>query len=300
MTYLNALNAELRRAGVPALRRRRIVTEFADHLHENPSAELGAPRELARQFADDLATRLARRAAVVAFTGLALTGIAFAAVLLIGTRIVLLPLGTHQVGFVTRRATIVAPLYIFAAQVALAAGVLALLRAWRLRRVPVITAADAAILHRRVGVALLAGILTAASAPVSGIFAARGEVYVRPADVSGICVLILLAMLWFPLRGLTLRPSRAGAAGDLRFDLGSRDSRITPLRIALALSAVILIVVAAAGLVADDPYDGIARGLLDGAACLIGFVVLGRYLGLRTPVETPAKTQPETQPGIAQ
>ena len=32
----------------------------------------------------------------------------------------------------------------------------------------------------------------------------------------------------------------------------------------------------------DDPYDGVARGIADAAACMAGFIVLGRYLGLRT------------------
>jgi hypothetical protein len=36
------------------------------------------------------------------------------------------------------------------------------------------------------------------------------------------------------------------------------------------------------GVIANDPYDGVARGLLDAAACMTGFIVLGRYLGLRT------------------
>jgi hypothetical protein len=39
--------------------------------------------------------------------------------------------------------------------------------------------------------------------------------------------------------------------------------------------------VALAGIVQSDPYDGLLRGLLDAAACLAGFGVLGRYLGLR-------------------
>jgi hypothetical protein len=30
-----------------------------------------------------------------------------------------------------------------------------------------------------------------------------------------------------------------------------------------------------------DPYDGILRGLADAIACLAGFAVLGRYLGLQ-------------------
>jgi hypothetical protein len=43
-----------------------------------------------------------------------------------------------------------------------------------------------------------------------------------------------------------------------------------------------VVVLSLQGVVVDDPYDGIARGLLDAAACMTGFIVLGRYLGLRT------------------
>ena len=45
MNYLDALESELTRAGIPRRRRACILTEFADHLYENPEAELGAPDE---------------------------------------------------------------------------------------------------------------------------------------------------------------------------------------------------------------------------------------------------------------
>jgi hypothetical protein len=47
--------------------------------------------------------------------------------------------------------------------------------------------------------------------------------------------------------------------------------------IALGVAALI----ALAGVIQDDPYDGLLRGLLDAGACLIGFALLGTYLGLR-------------------
>jgi hypothetical protein len=285
MTYLDAFDAELRSEGIPGRRRRRIVAEFAEHLHEDPHADLGAPRDLARQFADELGTRLARRVAVVAFAGLAVTGVACAVTFLVGTRVVLLPPTVHQVGVGSRRLAWLAPLWAMSAQVAFAAGVLALLRVWRLRRVPVITGRDAQILYRRVGVGLLAGVLTAGSLPL-GISAGPGAVYVRSQAVGAACLLMLLMMLVFALQAGRLRPSSQGAAGDLRFDLGTTDPRVTPWRVALALSAAILVAVAVLGIAADDPYDGLARGLLDGAACLAGFIVLGRYLGLRTAGKT--------------
>ncbi len=82
MSYLNDLESELTATGIPARRRRRILAEFADHLHEDPSAELGAPRDLARQFADELGTSLARKAAFRAFAALAFAGVGLVAMFL--------------------------------------------------------------------------------------------------------------------------------------------------------------------------------------------------------------------------
>src|SRR5437016_2399994 len=53
---------------------RRIVTEFEDHLRLDPDADLGAPAQIARRFADELGTRRAFRAAGVSFTALAIAG----------------------------------------------------------------------------------------------------------------------------------------------------------------------------------------------------------------------------------
>jgi hypothetical protein len=36
-----------------------------------------------------------------------------------------------------------------------------------------------------------------------------------------------------------------------------------------------------AGIAAADPLDGLLRGVLEALACLGGFAVLGRFLGLR-------------------
>lgn len=75
MNYMDSLAVELAAAGIPARRRARIVAEFSDHLHENPEAELGEPRDLACQFADQLGTRLARGTAYQAFAALAVAAI---------------------------------------------------------------------------------------------------------------------------------------------------------------------------------------------------------------------------------
>jgi hypothetical protein len=81
-----------------------------------------------------------------------------------------------------------------------------------------------------------------------------------------------------------LRPVAAGPAGDLFDDLGSpapRPLRGRPWILALLLAGTIAITITAAGVLQSDGYDGALRGLADGGACLMGFAVLGRYLGLR-------------------
>jgi hypothetical protein len=286
MNYVDSLEVELAAAGIPARRRARIVAEFSDHLHENPEAELGAPRDLARQFADELGTRLARGTAYRAFAALAVAAIVLVVMFFTGGRAWggWVGYGHYRVSYYLHLWWWVPMMLVcfISAQVALASGGLALLRAWRLRRVPVMTAADAAILNRRAAVGLVCGAIAMTVLPLTHFvvnFSTRWNtvaVTLGPA-----LIVLLLAMLPDVLRAARLRPTRAGPAGDLTADLGIDDPRATPRRIALVLSVVIVMVMAAIGLRSDDLYDGILRGLFDGAACLVGFAVLGQYMGLR-------------------
>lgn len=287
MTYLDALATELAVAGIPARRRGRIVAEFEDHLHEDPSAELGAPRELARQFADELGTRLARVAAFRAFGALAFGGVAFAAMFIAAGRWRgLTRIATHHQ---VDGATWAMPIMLIgalAAQVAFVAGTLALLRSWRLRHERVIGRADAVYLARRSAVGLACGAATMALLPAIALsFPQRaGHAWTVLAwIVAAVAVIAMAGVAPSVIRSARLRPASSGEAADLRADLGPwLPSGLTPSRCALLLAAAILVVMGVQGLVVDDPYDGIARGLADGAACLTGFAVLGRYLGLRT------------------
>lgn len=289
MNYLNQLTLELKSAGIPPRRRRRIVAEFADHLHENPEAELGAPEQIARQFADELGTRFARVTAYSAFVRLAIAGAVLVAALLDGSRSAWNGYGAGAHDASPLWYVIVLGICALAAQVAFAAGCLALVRAYRLRRAPVISNADAGILNRRAGVAVSAGAIAMLVLPLSLIpqhHRLDGTAWWAHPLVGVIPIVVLLLALPGVLAAVRLRPSREGVPRDLSFDLGTSDGRVTPWRVAAVLSLVILLVLAVTGLASDDPYDGIARGLLDAAACMIGFTVLGTYLGLRTPART--------------
>jgi hypothetical protein len=303
MTYLDALEAELATAGIPARRRARILAEFTDHLEENAEAELGAPRDLARQFADELGTRLARVTAYRAFVALAVA----AAVL-----VVMFLSGGRQNGWVgygsfngnEHERWYIPMLFVcaVAAQVALAAGSLAVIRAWRLRREAVISYVDALILNRRAAVALVSGAVAMMVMPLTfwgfrhpwlafdALTYPSARWFVANLTIGSAIVIGLLALLPSVLTATRLRPSHEGAAGDIRTDLGLDDARVAPWHLAVALSGAIVVVLTLIGAHSGDTRDGLVRGLLDGAVCLVGFAVLGGYLGVRTRSAEPSET----------
>lgn len=311
MTYLETLDSELKRAGIPPRRRARIVAEFADHLQQNPQAELGAPRLLARQFADVLGTQLARCTAYWSFGVLAVDAVVLAVMFVGGGRTWggWVGYGSHPISdYIPSWWLPLMVLWFISAQLALASGSLALLRAWRLRREAVITAADAAILRRRAAVGLFAGAMTMLVLPATDLMLARPLIYRLPgggvepaadrwhslfavttaswwgyvAVIGGpLLVVAMLSMLRMVLAAARMPPHREGDAGDITLDLGMSDAPLTPARIALAVSGAIVLLMLVIGIHSSDPVDGLARGLLDAGLCMIGFVTLGGYLGLR-------------------
>lgn len=314
MNYLDALESELRQAGIPPRRRARIVTEFADHLQENPEAELGAPRLLARQFADVLGTRLARSTAYWAFGVLAVAAIVLVVMFFEGGRTWggWVGYGSHPwSGYIPSWWVPLMIVWFISAQLALAAGSLALLRAWRLRGEAVITAADAAILRRRVAVGLIAGAVTMLVLPATDLMLARPLTYHLPggaieasadrwhslfavttapwwgyvAIIGGpLLILAMLSLLRMVLAAARMPPRHDGDPGDLTLDLGVQRTPLTPERIALTISGTIVVMMLIIGIRSSDPLAGLVRGLLDAALCMIGFAIFGAYLGLRTTV----------------
>ena len=77
MSYVEELAQALDAVGIRGRHRRRILTEFRDHLACSPKADLGAPADVARHFADELGTARSRRAAFAAFAALAGAGVLF-------------------------------------------------------------------------------------------------------------------------------------------------------------------------------------------------------------------------------
>lgn len=286
MSYLEDLSRELSEVGIRGRLRARILTEFSDHLSCDPDAQLGAPDEVARRFADELGSARARRAGFGAFIALAGAGLLFGLALLAaapqGLRVGrwggtapalgLLGLGLCAVG----------------AQVAFVSGLLAALRAFRLRHEPIMPRSEAVLLGRRAGVGIVSGFVALAGLVLVAVaFGHHLPSWWRPLTVgaAGLGMCALAAAAPSVLKAIRLRPTQSGPAGDLFEDLGPLvpgPFRGRPWLFALAVSLGVAALITLAGVVGDDPYDGLLRGLLDAAACLAGFALLGGYLGLRS------------------
>lgn len=271
MNWLETLDTELRRARIPGARRRRIVSELADHLACDSSAEerLSEPAALARQFADQLGTAFARRAAFASFLALVPLGVLFVA---------LFALAAVYTTNVEAGATI---LLVGGVQLAFVGGTLALVRAWRLRGAVTVSAAEARVLYRRAGLGLAGGALTLAAIAALASGRYGGVQLSHPVlawTTVGVGTASVVAGVLALARAARLRPIADGAAGDLSFDLGLETD---PRRPALWIAGAVALCIALAGVAQADPIDGLVRAVGDGVLCLAGFGLLGRPLGLR-------------------
>jgi hypothetical protein len=294
MSYLDDLGRELTRAGIGGRLRRRILAEFGDHLSCDAEAQLGSPAALARQFADDLGTVRARRAAFASFGALAVAGVLVAAVFAATAHAGIALPKVHPPSQVLFD---VAMWFVaLGGQVALVAGVLGALRALRRRREAVIVQAEALMIRRRSAVGLLAGLVCLAGLALLAIEASHAASWWRTLGLAsagaGACAIVVALV---PLRSaLEVLPVAAGSRGDIFDDLGRLAPPVLrgqPWLLALFVAGGIALVLTVAGVVQSDPYDGALRGIADALACLAGFAVLGRYLGLRPArPEGPAAT----------
>ena len=148
--YLDDLSRELAAHGIRGRARRRIVAEFDDHLRSDAGAEqrLGSPREIANAFAAELGAQASRRAAVGAFGALGVAGAVYAASF-VSLQLTSQPHDLFEplLGALAFGVVIVCP------QVAFVSGLLALVRAIRLRGERVVPTSelprDPAPHHRR-------------------------------------------------------------------------------------------------------------------------------------------------------
>jgi hypothetical protein len=280
MSWLDDFERALEGIGMPARRRRRIYLELEDHLASDPTAadRLGDPTELASRFANEVGTSLSRRASFAAFLALAPLGLLFGVLFALQGAAHLASTDPNLVG----------PAVIFGTQIAFVGGTLALLRAYRLRDAAAVPGSQARVLLRRSALGLAGGLLTVVGI-LAGALQVPGHVtswYVSFAyATAGIGVLTLLLAGITLMRAARLQPVTPGAAqGDLESDLGPlvpNPLRGGPWRIAVSIAALVALCIALAGIVQGDPFDGLARALTDALACLAGFLLLGRWLGLR-------------------
>jgi hypothetical protein len=280
MTYLDELSHELAAHGIRGRTRRRILLEADDHLRSDPDAQkrFGSACEVANTFAAELGAQASRRAAVSAFAALGVAGAVYAVSFVsLGFASPPTELLDPALGAIAFAAMIVAP------QVSFVAGALALLRTLRRRRERVIPTSELVVIRRRTGLALLFGLLTMAALSLYA-YEFRAELagwwltltYTSTAGAS-----LLLALATAPaLTATRLRPQVGGEAGDVFADLGPSFGD-DPWRFArfVAIAAGLLVWLAAAA--QGDPFDGLIQGAFEGLACLGGFAVLGKYLGLR-------------------
>ena len=285
--YTRELNSELRRLGVPASRRRRLVAETEDHLLSDPEAlpRFGTAGDIARQCADELGSSGARRVSVTAFAVLAFAGLLFGALMLavfttVPRHTIVCCSGTSPARTLTLALLVVAP------QVAFVAGVLAAVRAARLRR-STLPRSEVDVLRRRSAVAMLSGAVTMVALVAFVVqFASVLPGWLVPAAyAAGAASLLLLAVASVPLVVTSrVRVQTAGAAGDVFSDLGPvipMPLRGHPWAFAIGCAFVVAVIVLIPGIAADDGYDAAVRGAAEAIACLAGFAVLGRYLSLR-------------------
>jgi len=259
MSWLLALDGELRLRGMRGRDRARIVLELADHIECDPGSEerLGDPAKLAAIFVDELVTAKSRRAAFDVFTALAATALVLA----------VSQAGLGQFGYPgfngpLGRVLVWPALFcvVLAPQVALVCGTLGALRAFRCRGATVLPAAEVGLITCRARLGLAAG-----AAVTFGVALSLAEAWQRlPAAWLGLAgglgaVAVAALVSW---RWLRVKPWRLGVLTSL-------------------LAAVLMTALEAR--VEHSLAEGLQRGLIEGLAAGLGFALLGRAIGAHAP-----------------
>lgn len=299
MRWLGQLAGELTARGVRGRDRRRILVELADHIACEPGCEerLGDPGELASTFADQLATHGARRGAFRTFGALAVTAFALVASQLALGRVIGYPGFEHGLSLAL---FIPAVLGMFLGpQVALVAGTLAAWRALRRRRALVLAGAELALIRRRAWVAVGAGLAT-----VTGM-----ELYVADfvsvlptwwlALTAGLGAVAGGALIYASARLAAAgrpRPAVRGRAGDIFDDLSPLHwpwLSCHPRMLVAGASATAAFGFGLVEAIAERSVaEGLQRGVFEGLVAAIGFVLLGRAVGVAGLRPRPALATP--------
>jgi hypothetical protein len=283
MRWLADFEDELVARHVRRAARERLVAELADHraCEQGQATRLGDPREIAGQYADELAGDDARRGALGAFAALALTAVALtitqAALGAIGY-----PGFNH--GFTSALSLPAIAAVVVGAQVAFVAGTLAAWRVLRRRREPVLPAAEVALVNRRTRVALVAGFAVSASLALYVVdFATVLPVWwlALTAALAALAAAALAAAWRAVSRGAATVSLAAGPAGDLYDDLPPlRPLRGHPLRLWAVL------VLASGGAMTLFEWhaersltEGLQRGAFEAVVFSICFAALARAVG---------------------
>jgi hypothetical protein len=181
----------------------------------------------------------------------------------------------------TASASLALMFVVVAPQLSFVSGSLALVRALRLRRAPVLPTAELTTINRRTTVALGSGLVTMA-ALVTYVLVLRTQLpwwLVVFTSVGASAAALLLVGATIPaLAAARIRPRVAGSAGDIFDDLGLTPTSPWRLarRVALAVGFIVWLQAAFQG----DPLDGLFIGIFEAIACLSGFAVFGKYLAL--------------------
>jgi MFS family permease len=286
VSWLSEFEDELTARAIRPAARERLVVELADHIacEQATPTRLGPPREIAGQYADELAADDIRHGAAAVFAALSCAALALVVSQLTLGRFVGYPGFDH--GFSTPLALVAIFAILIGPQVALVGGTLAAWRALRRRREAVLPAAEIALVRRRAQVGLVAGVVTAA-----GLLLYTADfIGVLPAwwlGLSGGLAAVAMAALVAALR--VLARSRAtvvaavGPAGDIFDDIKPlRALRGHPLLLWLSAALSCGGLVTIAEWHAEHSLDeGLQRGILEAVALSIGFAALGRTIGAR-------------------
>jgi uncharacterized integral membrane protein len=290
MSWLGDFGDELERRRVRPAMRERLLAEFADHIAceqgEKTRIELtrlGAAREIAAQYADELAAEDARRGAFGAFAALACVAVAFVVQQLTLARIGY-PGFNH--GYSTPLALIAILALVVGSQVALVCGTLAAWRALRRRSQTVLPAAEIALVHRRSRLALVAGFATTAGLALYVInFAGVLPLWwLLTSGALAAAAATALLFAWREIaRGSITVALTTGPAGDIYDDIPAlRPLRSHPLGLwALTAIAVGGAVTAFEWHAEHSLAEGLQRGGFEVLALSAGFALLGRAIGAR-------------------